>query len=622
MKRIVSVILAVMLVFPSLFASAATLPRNEDLFTMLDVMGIMTYDANGSFNEGSPVNRAALAKILVTASPYKGYATTTSRVSPFADVSFKHWGASYVSIASKNKFMTGYSDGTFRPDRTVLLEEAVSAMLRLLGYSNTDYTGAYPQGPLMKAEDIGLLENTTSSLGASLTRREMSILVYNLLNTPKKGESTVYAQSLGYKPSSEVLTLGDVIDENVTGPVTATPGKVNSLGISNPKVYRNGSSATLSDIENYDVIYYSTKSRVIWAYSKKISGVLGAVSPNKEAPTSVTVSGVSYPLNYYSVQKAFGLDGLNVGETVTMLLDKNGAVCDAYLTSAMYEDAIGVVISLSPKTITNADGSSKSEYYATVLMLDGSTVDVKQPSSATGLIGKACEIDYATSSLKSIRDSASGSATGIVNASNYMWGSTPISSDVKILEVDDNGNTISLSLSRLDGVSLKSSSILLSSRNSAGAIDGLIIKNVTGDTMKYGLVSEVERNYVQSSGGMAPSSYVYHYDIDGIAGSLRGNGITNSITEGPARFIYKNGVLDSIENLKQTDNISSINPSYVATQSGIKHKISANVLVYKLSGDEKIKTDLNEAISHDGKVTAFYDKEQREGGLVRVIYLR
>ena len=30
--------------------------------------------------------------------------------------------------------MTGYTDGTFRPDETVKLEEACAAVLKLLGY--------------------------------------------------------------------------------------------------------------------------------------------------------------------------------------------------------------------------------------------------------------------------------------------------------------------------------------------------------------------------------------------------------------------------------------------------------------------------------------------------------
>ncbi len=39
--------------------------------------------------------------------------------------------------------MNGYTDGTFRPDNAVTLEEACTAVLKLLGYKMTDLNGAF-----------------------------------------------------------------------------------------------------------------------------------------------------------------------------------------------------------------------------------------------------------------------------------------------------------------------------------------------------------------------------------------------------------------------------------------------------------------------------------------------
>ena len=69
MKKILSLILASsMLLSLFSFAGASSLPADDDIETILDVMQIMTYDIKGNFNEGQYVTRAALAKILVTAS--------------------------------------------------------------------------------------------------------------------------------------------------------------------------------------------------------------------------------------------------------------------------------------------------------------------------------------------------------------------------------------------------------------------------------------------------------------------------------------------------------------------------------------------------------------------------
>lgn len=623
MKKFLSLLLAMTMLISFIpVVTAANLPPEEDIKTILDVMGIMTYDTNGRFNENQFVTRAALAKILVTASPYKGAATSTSRISPFSDVLYTHWGAPYVSVASKNKFMTGYSDGSFRPNSYIKYEDALSAMLRLLGYTNADYTGAYPAGQIAKASDIGLSDNVYATQGNPVTRTEMSKLVYNMLNTPSKGSVDIYAQTLGYKPSSELLTIGDVLDDNVTGPVTVKPGTVEALGLSSPRVYRNGNGATLSDVENYDVIYYSKKSNALWAYSQKVSGVLNTISPNKESPTSVTVSGVTYPLNYYAAQRAFGLDGLKTGETVTMLLDKNGKVCDAYRADALYESILGVVTSVTPKSITASDGTKTSNYYATVLTLDGSTVDILQANDSASLVGKAVEVDYSTGKIKTAVK-GSGSDSGYINASSLTWGKRAIAANVKIIEIDDNGNMINLSLSRLDGVSLKASSVLLSSTNSSGAIDGLILKNVTGDMHKYGIITSVERGTVTDAhGNTAPSKYVYHYDLDGVSGTVSFSGALTNLSEGPCVFIYDEGVLAEARNLTRATNVTLLTPSYATVGGNIKHKISSNVQVYKIVDDVKIKATLDEAVSHKGTIWVYYDNIQSAGGLVRVIYLK
>lgn len=615
MKKLFSLILVFTLLFSCIPNSyASNMPDEDDIKTILDVLGIMTYNEKGNFNENQYVTRAALAKILVTASKYKSMATGTSRFSPFGDVMYTHWGAPYISVASKNGFMTGYSDGTFRPDNYIKYEEALSAILRLLGYTNADYTGAYPAGQIAKASDIGLSDNVLTTAGNHMTRSEMAKLLYNMLNTPAKGSTSVYATTLGYTPSSELLTIGDVLDDNVTGPVTVKAGTIASLGLSSAKAYRNGNSANISDISNYDVIYYSKKSNIVWAYSQKVSGIINAISPNKEAPTSVTVSGVAYKLPYYAAQRAFGLDGLEVGETVTMLLDKNGAVCDAYSSDALYTSIIGVVTDVSAKTLTASDGSKTSNYYVSVLMLDGSTVDLLQANDSTSLVGQAVEVDYSTGKIRTI-SKGSGTSSGYIDASSRTWGNTALANDCKIIEIDDNGNMVKLSLSRLDGVNLKSSSVLLSSKNSSGVIDGLILKNVTGDMHKYGIITSVERS-TQST------TYTYHYDLGGITGRVSLNSLVHDLAEGPCVFIYDDGELETAKNLTRADNVSLLTPSYVTLKSNMKHKISPNVLVYKVVDDTKIQTTLEEALSHNGTIWVYYDNIQSAGGLVRVIYLK
>ncbi len=60
--------------------------------------------------------------------------------------------------------MTGYLDGTFKPDQPVKLREAVYGVLALLGYTNEDFTGDQDAGAHVHV----LFEVTGRRLGVGL----------------------------------------------------------------------------------------------------------------------------------------------------------------------------------------------------------------------------------------------------------------------------------------------------------------------------------------------------------------------------------------------------------------------------------------------------------------------
>jgi hypothetical protein len=47
----------------------------------------------------------------------------------YADVSFLHWAFGYITA---NPYMTGYSDGTFRPDNPTTRAEACAVIARII----------------------------------------------------------------------------------------------------------------------------------------------------------------------------------------------------------------------------------------------------------------------------------------------------------------------------------------------------------------------------------------------------------------------------------------------------------------------------------------------------------
>lgn len=103
--------------------------------------GIMVGDASGNMNLDKTVTRAEYAKMLVAASTYKDKVSGVSNSSPFSDVPYTHWAAGYIKTAVAQGWLTGYLDGSYKPDNTVTLEEAATGALKLLGYTTEDFSG-------------------------------------------------------------------------------------------------------------------------------------------------------------------------------------------------------------------------------------------------------------------------------------------------------------------------------------------------------------------------------------------------------------------------------------------------------------------------------------------------
>lgn len=96
--------------------------------------------------------------------------------------------------------MNGYTDGSFRPDNTVTLEEACAAVLKLLSYKTTDMTGSFPQAQLNKAQQIGLRDQLTCTQGQAMTYEQSTLLLYNALRA-NTASGSAYGSSLGFTVS-------------------------------------------------------------------------------------------------------------------------------------------------------------------------------------------------------------------------------------------------------------------------------------------------------------------------------------------------------------------------------------------------------------------------------------
>ena len=131
-----------MLVLPA-GARSATVPAQQEVTQVVNALGIMVGDSQGNMQLDRTVTRAEFITMAVKASP-NGDQVGEASTSPYPDVPYTHWAAGFVEAGVAAGLITGYSDGTFRPSNQITLAEGVTIILQLLGYSNEDFSGAYP----------------------------------------------------------------------------------------------------------------------------------------------------------------------------------------------------------------------------------------------------------------------------------------------------------------------------------------------------------------------------------------------------------------------------------------------------------------------------------------------
>lgn len=214
--------------FLSISASAAW-DTERDIMPLLAELKILQGDADGNLRLDDYVSRAEFAKIAVASSRYKNTVAAGMKISPFKDVKYTHWSAPYVQAAVSAGIVSGYMDGTFRPDNTVNYEEALTMMLTVLGYTDEDFGVSWPYGQIGLAQNLEITENVDASQGEPLTRRQVANLVYNSLGTNMKGTQNKLISELDCQIIEDVtITASGAEDASLgSGKIRTTSGVFN-----------------------------------------------------------------------------------------------------------------------------------------------------------------------------------------------------------------------------------------------------------------------------------------------------------------------------------------------------------------------------------------------------------
>lgn len=745
MKKIITLILAVNMI-SSLFVGvmnvgAAEISENQ-MKSLLSAMSIMQGDENGDFHTDDFVTRAEFAKVSVASSQWRNSVSNISRISPFPDVPYTHWGASYIRVASQNGLIKGYPDSTFRPENTVLLEEGVTIALKLLGYSDSDFGLSWPEGQMTLATRLELLDGIDKRIGDKMQRKDVMQLVFNTLNTEIKGSTAKAISAFGYNILSDTVLIattnedsnvaqnkivtsagtykipeqfdrsvvglkGDLVLKNTEDIVAFFPentklnrysiytvlnndilayvggqtkaidlaldtsaykgsqsGTVNTFlgqikqgdsislysnylgdveyviigseklkgpytvksvsdlstvyGISDSAVFmKDNKVVSKSHIQANDIIYISKEMDLVWAYSKKVTGVYESALPNKDNVTSIILSGTSYNLESSQAFNKLVTGGeCELGDTITLLIGKDGSIADVITQGTSKITTYGYLIETGTKEYTRTNGDLYTSYYVKIVTADGEELEYKTQRDYKDLKSSVVSVEISDGAT-TVTKVNQPDINGVFDFDSLTLGTHSVSKDVKILDVL---NTYAYKSplyttvlpKRIDGVNLglnlASDKVLWYTKNSNGEIDTLFLNDVTGDGYSYGIVTNVANN-------------VYTCNIAGKIQTFSGGNTVYSVGSGnPVRFTMSNSLVNSITALKEvTDNVKSFTSTEVVTENEI-YSLSDKVVCYERVDVGRWQlVPLEDVLGKTSHIEFYYDKSISLGGKIRVI---
>ena len=500
-KRILAFLLAV-----SIAVSVLVLPVSAASINNTALQTAITLGAVPTGQElGANVTRGAFAKMLVSFSTYRESVDAQGTVGTlYRDVPGTSQWAPYIRIAVQQGWMNGYTDGSFRPDNTVTLEEACAAVLKLLSYKTTDMTGSFPQAQLNKAQQIGLRDQLTCTQGQAMTYEQCTLLLYNALRA-NTASGSAYGSSLGFT----VVDTSSVLLKSRKGPFVAEEGT--QLPFTPVSVYRNDKTSASAELNKYDVYYYSESLQTVWIYTRRAAGRITAVSPSASAPTALTVAGSTYSLGSSAVaSKISSLNGGGVGEVVTLLLGMDNEVADV-ITGEEADSVFYGVVQTATRSLVEDNGADVLQKIS-VMCTDGITRTVNIDKSLNYPTGWLVEISV-TPEGEQVTAIESKSVSGTINETATALGDYALADDVQILDTTSEGLAGTVRPSRIAGTKLNALTVRYYTLNEQGQIDRLILNDVTGDLWKYGVLDDV-KNLAVNAGS--------------ILGTLTGSGSSGS----------------------------------------------------------------------------------------------
>ena len=169
---------------------------NEQAGEYLRKIGLYIGYEDGSLGLDRNITRAEFATLAVRIEGMEDVQEEHRGKTIFKDVAAKHWASGYINIAVSKGLIIGFGDETFRPEEKITYVQALTVIIRILGYEK-DVVGEWPDNYIDMGRNLGLVTQGDGPFVSSgnmtqeepsplcpdepISRGEIAVLIYNAL---------------------------------------------------------------------------------------------------------------------------------------------------------------------------------------------------------------------------------------------------------------------------------------------------------------------------------------------------------------------------------------------------------------------------------------------------------
>ncbi len=664
-KKLLSLGITAALMVTMLVSPVAAVSETELALSSLQSMGVVETDTPALT---SPLTRAQFADMVVELTENTSLLSTVATRSLFSDVTSSHWASSEINLVYLLGYMNGNGDGTFAPDRTITLGEAVTTVLRILGYTTADIGYSWPSDYISAGVSMGLLDYVDTTASTFTYGDGLSLLSSMLVTETASGRD--YMDSLGASSISDVLILGNNESNGVSTDLLSV-------------VSNSGYAYYAQSILVPDDLVMSCRGTLLLNSSGAVCGFI----PNDETRVTVALSDVSasgvynengtltmvsssatlvlgdtkttFGASYYELEKYSGVI-LCYGSlgTVELVIPQSGASTAGYVVTGYYEGASPNPS--QPDTITVAgatfDVTSDAAYqFASIAYgdkihitlddsgdvtavcsyqsyLDDTMIGVLNGNSVTLTCGVTISGTISTTATDGdfVRVYASAfntlkvyqlsvAAPGSLDLTTMKLGDYDLADTIQVYEAVDGHMASAISLSSIAVDTVSRNQVDYYHLDDNGDVDIILLNDVTGDLYTYGIITV--GTTTSSSGSLSATNKTLSI-VNGSGSTRSAQDNSLAIYDGEVGGIVLDGDGDVASSvlLTSTGEVSLLafdgDSSVVA--DGIRYTIDTDVQVYSEITESWMT--LATAKAYSDTFECFYDRSPEDGGKIRVIF--